>query len=97
MAKRKKKPTGQPPVIADNVEIVEFVNPGKKKIPKSESHRPKREQKVFDPSKFDFAKARHDVFQFGVSGLEEKEKLDAAITHAIKLGAKVRFGSCRKL
>ena len=91
MAKKRKKPVGQPPLLADSLEIIEFVDPNKRKIAKSSSHNPKPEKKTktFDPTSFDFRKASHEVFKFGTSGLKEKDKLDANIAHAIKLGAKV--------
>jgi len=41
---------------------------------------------------FDFEKARHEVFKFGVSGLDRTEKREARIAHAISLGAIPRKG-----
>ena len=40
-------------------------------------------------NEFDFKKARHEVFKFGISGLEKDEKYEAKVAHAISLGAKV--------
>ena len=49
----------------------------------------KKEEATKDPQEFDFRKARHDVFKFGVSGLDTASKLDAKIAHAVRLGARV--------
>ncbi|CAG2182467.1 unnamed protein product, partial [Oppiella nova] len=38
-------------------------------------------------NEFDFEKARHEVFKFGISGLDRTEKREAKIAHAISLGA----------
>lgn len=42
-----------------------------------------------DPKEFDFRKARHDVFKFGVAGLDTASKLDAKVAQAVRLGARV--------
>lgn len=39
-------------------------------------------------SEFDIKRARHDVIRFGASGLDAKEKKNAQIALAVKLGAK---------
>lgn len=36
----------------------------------------------------DFDKFRHEIYKFGLTGLEKKEQLDARVELAIKLGAK---------
>lgn len=36
----------------------------------------------------DFDKFRHEIYKFGLSGLDKKEQLDARVELAIKLGAK---------
>lgn len=36
----------------------------------------------------DFDKIRHEIYKFGLSGLDKKEQLDARVELAIKLGAK---------
>ena len=51
----------------------------------------KKEEDTKDPQEFDFRKARHDVFKFGVSGLDTASKLDAKIAHAVRLGARVSY------
>lgn len=35
----------------------------------------------------DFDKFRHEIYKFGLSGLDKKEQLDARVELAIKLGA----------
>ena len=39
--------------------------------------------------KFDMRKARHEVFRFGLTGMDKETKYEAKIAHAISLGAKV--------
>lgn len=41
-----------------------------------------------DTDEFDIKRARHEVIRFGISGFDSKEKEDAKVTMAIKLGAK---------
>lgn len=36
----------------------------------------------------EFDKFRHDIYKFGLSGLDKKDQLDARVELAIKLGAK---------
>lgn len=36
----------------------------------------------------DFDKFRHEIYKFGLTGLDKKEQLDARVELAIKLGAK---------
>ncbi|XP_054157881.1 uncharacterized protein C1orf131-like [Oppia nitens] len=43
-------------------------------------------------NEFDFEKARHEVFKFGISGLSHTDKREAKIAHAISLGAVARKG-----
>ena len=40
-------------------------------------------------NEFDFQKARHEVFKFGISGLNPTDKKEAKVALAISLGAKV--------
>lgn len=36
----------------------------------------------------DFDKLRHEIYKFGLTGLDKKDQLDARVELAIKLGAK---------
>ncbi|XP_052863248.1 uncharacterized protein C1orf131 homolog [Anopheles cruzii] len=47
--------------------------------------KPKRKD---DPTVFDLSKARKDIINFGISGFDTKEKHQASVALAIKLGAK---------
>jgi len=61
-----------------------------------ESHKSKQKPSTHDKSNksvnadniFDIKRAKHEVFKFGTSGLESKDKEVAKIALAIKLGAK---------
>lgn len=73
----------------DNKFTVVF-NKKKKKDPKPRSDVHKSDIKVPDDDGFDInmRQARHEVIRFGISGFESKEREDAKVTMAIKLGAK---------
>lgn len=52
---------------------------------------PKRRKDVKNnktPIEEDFETFRHEIYKFGLSGLDKKEQLDARVELAIKLGAK---------
>lgn len=77
----------------DGVEVVTFQRRrGKKGFGQVIKIQKKEEESADkDPQEFDFRKARHDVFKFGVSGLDTNSKLDAKVALAVKLGARVSF------
>lgn len=49
------------------------------------------------PESFDIKRARHDVIRFGATGLGVKEKKNAQIALAVKLGAKPPKGTPKSL
>lgn len=49
------------------------------------------------PQEFDIKRARHDVIRFGATGLGVKEKKNAQIALAVKLGAKPPKGAPKSL
>ncbi|XP_058115806.1 uncharacterized protein C1orf131 homolog [Anopheles ziemanni] len=48
----------------------------------------KKPKKMQDPTVFDISKARKEIINFGISGLDKKNKQQASVALAIKLGAK---------
>jgi len=58
-----------------------------KEIPKDEQSNSNDEE----PTKFDFRKAKFDVFKFGIKGFSKEEQENANVQLAIKLGATVIF------
>lgn len=57
----------------------------------------KSDQKVEQPEMMDIKRARHDVIRFGATGLGVKEKKNAQISLAVKLGAKPPKGVPKSL
>uniref|UniRef100_A0A182ILX1 Uncharacterized protein n=1 Tax=Anopheles atroparvus TaxID=41427 RepID=A0A182ILX1_ANOAO len=55
----------------------------------------KKHRKKEDPTIFDISKARKEVINFGLSGLDKDSKLQATVALAIKLGAKAPKNKCR--
>ncbi|XP_062712532.1 uncharacterized protein LOC134289872 [Aedes albopictus] len=54
----------------------------------SEARRRKRKTKKDDPQVFDISRARKEVINYGISGLDRDIKLEAKVALAVKLGAK---------
>ncbi|XP_021708057.1 uncharacterized protein C1orf131 homolog [Aedes aegypti] len=54
----------------------------------SEARRRKRKAKKEDPQVFDISRARKEVINYGISGLDRETKLEAKVALAVKLGAK---------
>lgn len=54
----------------------------------SEARRRKRKPKKEDPQVFDISRARKEVINYGISGLDRDTKLEAKVALAVKLGAK---------
>ena len=44
--------------------------------------------RVKDPIQKEFSKFRHEIYKFGLEGLDKKDRIDARYELAIKLGAK---------
>lgn len=86
-AKKSKSSSG-----ADAVEVVVFES--YKKKPKKIVEGGKEEgddgEKTVKP--FNFKKARHEVFKFGIAGMDLNAKTSAKVAHALSLGAKPEKG-----
>lgn len=61
-------------------------NPAAKKTPGSRKSRPPTKVKSNTEKEFD--QFRHEIYKFGLSGLNKKDQVDARIELAIKLGAR---------
>lgn len=88
MPQRKKRliPKGTPPVPKGEVEVVVYQDPRKRR--KDERQTTLSGSTGPSATKFDFQKARHEVFKFGVSGMGETEQKDAKTALAVRLGAR---------
>lgn len=91
MAKKRNK-TGNPHPSGcrsseAKVEVVVFEDPLKKRGKKAAGKSDGSESSA--GHSFDWHKARHDVFRFGIRGLAEKEQTHAKVSLAVKLGARV--------
>lgn len=86
----------------DREEIPEFqvvVHKKRQKVVKAE--KTKKSETSSGPGndpenpEFDIKRARHDVIRFGASGLDGKEKKNAQVALAVKLGAKPPKGTAK--
>ena len=88
MAKRKRqlRETQQQSAVPA-VEVVVFQDPAKKRAKEKSSS--KSADDLGSGVSFDWHKARHEVFRFGITGMAEKDKMDAKVSQAVRLGARV--------